>query len=87
MSETLLLILITILVTVDVSPGQLDVFLPEGDGDIYSWGTVRLTLTEKGLVGFSTQWLSGFFLFNSVPEERALDGKENWLKSVTFSSV
>lgn len=68
MSETELVIWITILVAVEVIPGQLDVFLPKGNGAINPWKTVQLTLTERGLDGFLTQDLSGFFLFNNAPK-------------------
>ncbi len=42
---------------------------------------------DRERVGISTQDLSGFFLFNHVPKVRALAAKENWLRSVTFSSA
>ena len=73
MSETVWVILITFLVAVEAIPGQLDVFLPKGDGDIYPWRTVGLTLAGRELDGFSA--LCGSFLFASAPEVRALAAK------------
>lgn len=73
MSETVWVILITFLVAVEVIPGQLDVFLPRRDGDIYPWRTVRLTLTGRELDSFSA--LCGFFLFSSAPKVNTLAAK------------